>query len=79
MSQPMSQLVVREGRDFGRAVAAIRRAHGLTQEEFAARTGLSRTYLSQIEAGRSTPLLEHILDLLRRNGAEISVQWHANG
>jgi HTH-type transcriptional regulator/antitoxin HipB len=59
--------------DFGRAIADIRTRRGLTQEQFAAQAGLSRAYLAQIEAGRSARLLEHLLRLLRRAGASITI------
>jgi len=59
--------------DFGRAIADIRTRQGLTQEQFAARAGLSRAYLAQIESGRSARLLEHLLRLLRRAGATITI------
>lgn len=42
--------------DLGAAVMAYRKAHKLTQLEFAARCGVSRNYISQIERGRADNL-----------------------
>lgn len=69
----MREWLVRSGGDLGRAVAELRQRRGLTQDELAERAGLTRTYLSKIESGRSVSLLEHQLRLLRRLGADIVV------
>lgn len=67
--------VVRSGEDLGRAVAEIRHGHGLTQEQLAAQAGLSRTWLTKLEAGRSATVLDHLLRLLRRLGATVTVTF----
>lgn len=36
---------------FGRRLKELRNDRGVTQEEFAARSGLNRTYLSDVERG----------------------------
>lgn len=59
--------------DFGRALAGIRGARGLTQEELAEVLGVSRSYLAAIEAGHSVQMLDRLLRALRRMGAEITV------
>ena len=66
---------IRTGTDMGRAVVEVRRAQGLSARETAERTGLSPQYLSKIEAGRTTKVLEHQLRVLRRLGATISVEF----
>ncbi|HVB76407.1 MAG TPA: helix-turn-helix transcriptional regulator [Candidatus Nitrosotalea sp.] len=57
----------------GRAIAEIRHERGLTQEEFAQQAGISRVYLAQIESGRSSSVLEHMLRALRRAGGHLTV------
>jgi HTH-type transcriptional regulator / antitoxin HipB len=63
------------GADFGRAIAEIRAQRHLTQAELAEQAGLSRDYLAHLEAGRSVTLLEHLLRVLRRSGATVTVSW----
>jgi transcriptional regulator with XRE-family HTH domain len=64
---------VRSPEDFGRVIAEIRRERGMTQEELAATGGLTRAWLAQLETGRTARSLEHILRLLRRLGASVTV------
>ena len=66
---------MRAGADLGRAIAEIRRSAGMTQEQLAESSGLTRTYLSHLESGRSGRLLEHMLRVLRRMGATVTVTW----
>jgi HTH-type transcriptional regulator/antitoxin HipB len=80
MSQPSRPTwTVRSGEDLGKVVAEIRARRGLTQEQLAVRGGLSRAYLAQIERGRTGSLIEHILRLLRRMGATITVTLDGDG
>lgn len=76
---PDSRWTIGSAADFGRAIADIRARQGLTQEQFAARAGLSRAYLAQIESGRSARLLEHLLRLLRRAGATVTITLKSDG
>jgi transcriptional regulator with XRE-family HTH domain len=69
------QAEIRKGADLGRVLAEARRALDLTQAEMAHQVGLSRVYLSALESGRSTPLLDHYLRALRRIGAEVTVSY----
>lgn len=69
---------ISSGEDLGHAIAEIRGRRGLTQREFAAQAGLSRAYLAQIEAGRSVRLLEHLLRVLRRSGATVTITLGAD-
>ncbi|WP_181188178.1 XRE family transcriptional regulator [Actinopolyspora mortivallis] len=46
---------------FGQAVRDTRRARGLTLDELAARSGVSRAALSKIERGDGSPRLHHAL------------------
>lgn len=59
--------------DFGRAIADIRALHGLTQQELAAQTATPRAYLAKLEAGLTIRMIERVLRLLRRMGAEVTV------
>jgi HTH-type transcriptional regulator/antitoxin HipB len=72
-SPPPRTWTIGSAADFGSAIADIRARRGLTQEQFAAQAGLSRAYLAQIESGRSTRLLEHLLRLLRRAGGNVTI------
>lgn len=66
---------IRSAQDLGRAVAELRRAQGKTQVEVAAEGGISRDWLAKLETGRSSTILDHLLRLLRRMGATITVTW----
>lgn len=44
---PQSKLLI----DFGAAVRALRQSQGLSQEEFADRVGIHRTYIGDVERG----------------------------
>ena len=71
--------IVRSAEDLGRAVSEIRHEKKITQAELAAQAGLSRTWLTKIESGRSNLLLDHLLRLLRRLGATVTVTWERDG
>lgn len=66
---------VRSTADMGRAIAEIRRERDLTQAELAAEGGLSRHWLAKLETGHSTPVLDHLLRLLRRLGATVTITF----
>ncbi|GAB7044074.1 MULTISPECIES: helix-turn-helix domain-containing protein [Catenuloplanes] len=65
--------LVRSGADFGVAIAEARAIRGLTQVATAELATVERTYLARIEAGATTLLLDRILRILRRLGAEVIV------
>lgn len=69
---------VRSAEDLGRALAEIRHARGLTQAQLATEGGLSRASLAQLEVGRSTPVLDHFLRLLRRLGATVTITFEGD-
>lgn len=66
---------VRSTEDLGHAVSEIRRARGMTQNELAEQGGLTRVWLAQLETGRTTPVLDHLLRLLRRLGATVTITF----
>ena len=45
---------------FGCRVRELRKASGLSQEEFADKVGFARTYMSRIETGAANPSLDAI-------------------
>lgn len=56
MAEISSKLLVR----FGGRVRELRQATGLSQEAFAERCGLDRTYISGIERGKRNVSLENL-------------------
>lgn len=74
----MTQWTIRSADDFGRSIAEIRRARGLTQSELAELGGLSRPWLAKLETGRSTPVLDHLFRLARRLGATITITFDSD-
>lgn len=50
---------------FGKIIKEIRNQQGISQEELSDRTGLDRSYLSQIENGKKSPSLSTILRISR--------------
>jgi len=64
---------VRTGEDLGRALAGVRDARNLTQEQLAELVGINRAYLAGVEAGASVQMLERTLRALRRMGAEVTI------
>ena len=65
--------IVRTGADLGRAVREARLSSSLTQEQLAQQAGIDRSYLAKIESGLSVVLLDRIVRLLRRLGADVVV------
>lgn len=67
--------MIRTPSDLGRTIADIRTAQHRTQADVAAESGLTREYVAKLETGRTSPLLEHLLRLLRRLGATVTVTF----
>ncbi|CAN5721205.1 hypothetical protein BH24ACT5_BH24ACT5_03550 [soil metagenome] len=70
----MPRVRVRTGADIGRAISELRIRRAMTQAELAEKTGLTPSYLSKIESGRTSTILEHELRILRRLGASITIE-----
>ncbi|MGI8793780.1 MAG: helix-turn-helix domain-containing protein [Acidimicrobiales bacterium] len=70
----MPRVRVRTGADIGRAIGELRIRRAMTQAELAEKTGLTPSYLSKIESGRTSTILEHELRILRRLGASITIE-----
>lgn len=64
---------IRSAKDFGQTIADLRAQRGLTQEQLATQSGLSRNYLARLETGLTVSMLERVLRLLRRLDAEVIV------
>jgi transcriptional regulator with XRE-family HTH domain len=45
---------------FGKKVAALRRSAEISQEDFADRCGVARSYMSRIECGKANPSMNVI-------------------
>lgn len=61
---------------FGKRVRELRKERGWSQEEFADRCGLDRTYVSGIERGVRNPTLEIIGMISAGLNVEICVLFH---
>ncbi|MDI9849509.1 helix-turn-helix domain-containing protein [Rhodoblastus sp. 17X3] len=46
--------MLRNAEDFGRLIRERRRAEGLTQDQLAARCGVARRFIVELEGGKST-------------------------
>jgi HTH-type transcriptional regulator / antitoxin HipB len=57
----------------GAAIRHYRREAGLTQTELAGRTGLHRSYLSDLERGKETEQVRRILRVLRQLGVRMTL------
>jgi HTH-type transcriptional regulator/antitoxin HipB len=62
---------IRRPAQLGAFIAAVRRAHGLSQDELARRLGVSRVWLGQVERGKASPRLDLVLRVL--NELEITL------
>lgn len=63
----------RNARDLGAAVKHFRTGAGITQADLAARAGLHRAYLSDLERGHSTEALNRLMDLFRELGVRVTI------
>ena len=57
----------------GAAIRHYRQEAGLSQADLAERTGLNRTYLSDLERGHETEQVKRILRLLKQLGVRITL------
>ena len=58
----------------GQAIRDARKARGMTQQDLADATGLSREYIHQLEAGRPTQQLERLVRTLNSLGIDLVAQ-----
>jgi transcriptional regulator with XRE-family HTH domain len=59
---------------FGAAIKHYREQAHLTQADLAERSGLNRTYLSQLEQGEQTAQLRRLFRVLKQLGVEITLE-----
>lgn len=59
--------------DLGRAVRHARRRAGLSQDELAARLGVTQRWLSELETGKPKILDDRLFEVIARLG--IVVRW----
>jgi HTH-type transcriptional regulator / antitoxin HipB len=71
----MASYQVRSADELGAVIADRRLASELSQAELAEQAGLSRTYVTKIESGRTSSVTEHAFRLLRRLGATITITF----
>jgi transcriptional regulator with XRE-family HTH domain len=57
----------------GDAIRHYRTAAGLTQAQLAEKTGLQRSYLSELESGKETEQLKRVLRILRQLGVRMTL------
>ncbi len=58
----------------GQAVRHFRERAGLTQAQLAARIDIQRSYLAELEAGKTTEQTRRLVALLKELGARIVIQ-----
>ena len=58
----------------GAAIRHYRRQAGLSQAELAERTGLHRSYLSELEQGRETEQVKRIIRILKELGVRMTLE-----
>jgi transcriptional regulator with XRE-family HTH domain len=57
---------------FGKRVRTLRLDRGWTQEEFAHRTGLNRSYMSEVERGKSDVSLSTLQKIAKTLGISLA-------
>lgn len=60
--------------ELGRVVRAERKAQGMTQGDLAAACGVSRRFLSELERGRETAGVGHVLRVLHMLGLRVALE-----
>jgi transcriptional regulator with XRE-family HTH domain len=58
-------------KDFGRRARALREQKGWSQEDFAEKSGLHRTYISGVERGVRNPTLSVVCQIARALGTKV--------
>lgn len=71
----MPRYVVDRPRDLGTVLAARREALGISQEDLSEQLGFARSYLSELESGKSTLQLARLFRALHTLGVDVEVSW----
>ncbi|MEQ1723271.1 MAG: helix-turn-helix domain-containing protein [Pseudobdellovibrio sp.] len=70
----MDHISIKNIKDLGKIVRDVRKNKHLTQEDLAARTGVSRRFIYQLENGsRDSFPIGKILQVLKRMNLEVSI------
>ncbi|MES2867396.1 MULTISPECIES: helix-turn-helix domain-containing protein [Actinomycetes] len=77
MEARMPRYTVERPHDFGDLIAGMREEQGVTQDELADRLGFSRSYLSELESGKSTVQLARLFRTLHSLGVSVEVSWES--
>ncbi len=64
--------MIRTSREFGAAIREKRRSTGLTQEQLAARSGVTRAFLIDLEGGKETSQLGKCLIVAAAVGMDLA-------
>jgi len=72
--RPSREVRVRTTRDISRAIREARKRQGLSQEEISLATDINRTYLSSLESGHETAILNRLLLLIDSLGLELIIR-----
>ena len=64
---------------FGKTVASLRKQRGISQEDLAFRSGISRSYMGVIERGEKSPSVDTIARVARGLGMSLSELFSAAG
>lgn len=75
----MPRYIVDRPRDFGDILAGRREEMSISQEDLAERLGIARSYLSELESGKSTLQLGRLFRALHVLGVDIEVSWESGG
>ena len=65
--------------DIGKKIRQLRLRLGLTQEELAARTELSKGFISQMERNLTSPSIATLMDILEALGTDVASFFAADG
>ncbi len=69
----------RESRALGRAFRATRREKGYTQESFALKAGIDRSYYGALERGEYNATIDTVMQVARGLGVPASELWKRAG
>lgn len=61
--------------DIGKTIKNIRIEEGLTQQKFANKVGISRTYLSDVENNRYNPSVEMLQKIAKAFNKELKIEF----
>jgi len=59
----------------GQKVAQLRKSLGMTQDELAQKSGLSRVFIGQFERGEVNPSLENIFKIIDATGWALDIRF----